>query len=135
MDCISVVLFIFSWVKFLILSYILLLLLYILNLLFSFFLILSGDIELNPGPVNARNRQCYVLYLNVRELHGNLHDLTVASKQFYISLCSENLVSNMKHDVELSIPDSKRPILLKHDEINKAQGMATYIRSGCSAAH
>ena len=45
-------------------------------------LILSGDVELNPGPVNGRNRQCRVLYSNIRGLHGNLHDLIVASKVF-----------------------------------------------------
>ena len=28
-------------------------------------LILSGDIELNPGPVTGRNRQCRVLYSNI----------------------------------------------------------------------
>ena len=98
-------------------------------------LILSGDVELNPRPVNGRNRQCHVLYSNIRGLHGNLHDLIVASKGFDILLCSETLVSNFRHIAELSIPGFKRPILLKHNEINRAQGMAVYIRSGCSASH
>ena len=30
---------------------------------------------------------------------------------------------------------SKRPILYKRNEINRAQGIAVYIRSGCSASH
>ena len=77
-----------------------------------FLLILSGDVELNPGPVNGRNRQCRVLYSNIRGLHGNLHDLIVASKGFDILLCSETLVSNFRHIAELSIPGFKRPILL-----------------------
>ena len=98
-------------------------------------LILSGNAELNPGPVNGRNRQCRDLYSNIRGLHGNLHDLIVASKGFDILLCSETLVSNFRHTVELSIPGFKRPILLKPNEINRAQGMAIYIRSGCSASH
>ena len=97
-------------------------------------LILSGDVELNPGPVNGRNRQCHVLYSNIRGLHGNLHDLIVASKGFDILLCSETLVSNFRHIAKLSIPGFKRPILLKRNEINRAQGMAVY-RSGCPASH
>ena len=68
-------------------------------------------------------------------MHGNLHDLIVASKGFDILLCSETLVSNFRHIAELSIPSFKRPILLKRNEINRAQGMAVYIRSGCSASH
>ena len=28
-------------------------------------LILSGDVELSPGPVTGRNRQCRVLYSNI----------------------------------------------------------------------
>ena len=76
-------------------------------------LILSGDIELNPGPVNGRNRQCRVLYSNIRGLHGNLYDLIVASKGFDTLLCSETLVSNFRHIAELSIPGFKRPILLQ----------------------
>ena len=35
-------------------------------LLFSFFSILSGDVELNNGPVNGRNWQCRVLYSSIR---------------------------------------------------------------------
>ena len=54
---------------------------------------------------------------------------------FDILLCSETLVLNFRHIAELSIPGFKRPILLKRNEINRAQGMAVYIRSGCSASH
>ena len=97
-------------------------------------LILFGDIELNPGPVTGRNRQCRVLYLDIQGLYGNLHDLIVASKGFNILFCSETLVSNFRHISELAIPGFKRPILFKRNEIN-AQGMAAYIRSGCSASH
>ena len=108
----------------------------ILHIDFVFLLlILSGDVELNPGPVIGRNQQCRVLYSNILGLHGNLHDLIVDSKGFDILLCSETLVSNFGHIAELSIPGFKRSILLKRNEINRAQGMAVYIRSGCSASH
>ena len=98
-------------------------------------LILSGDIELNPRPVTGRNRQCHVLYSNIRRLYENLHDFIVASKGFDILFCSETLVSKFRHISELAIPGFKMPILFKRNEINRAQGMAVYIRSGCSASH
>ena len=59
----------------------------ILHISFIVFLllILSGDVKLNSGPVNGRNRQCRVLYSNIRGLYGNLHELiVVASKGFDI---------------------------------------------------
>ena len=117
------------WVKHLILlivSYILLLLFYISVLLFSFFFILSGDVQLNPGPVNDRNQQCRVLYSNIRGLYGNLHDLIVASKGFDILFCSETLVSNFRHITELSIPGFKRPILFKCSEIKSTGDGSIY---------
>ena len=81
------------------------------------------------------SHQCCVLYSNIRGLYENLHDLIVASKGFDILFCSETLVSNFRHISELVIPGFKRPILFKRNEINRAQGMAVYIRSGCSASH
>ena len=65
----------------------------------------------------------------------NLHNLIVASKGFDILFCSETLVSNFRHIAEQSIPGFKRPILFKRNEVNRAQGMAVYIRSGCSDSH
>ena len=84
--------------------------------------------------MNARNRQCRILYSDVQGLHGNLLDLTVTSKQFDILLCPVTLVSNKIHNVKLSITGFKMPILLKCNEIDRAQEMATYVRSGCSAS-
>ena len=98
-------------------------------------LILSGDVELNPRPVNGRNQKCHVLYSNIRGLYGNLNDLIVASKGFDILFCSETLVSNFWHIAELSISGFKNPILFKRNEVNRAQRMAVYIRNGCSASH
>ena len=109
----------------------------ILHISFIVFLllILSGDVELNPRPINGRNQQCHVLYSDIRGLYGNLHGLIVASKGFDILFCSETLVSNFRHIAELSIPGFKRPILFICNEINRTQGMAVYIRNGCSASH
>ena len=56
--------------------------LYHINFIVFLLLIMSGDVELNPGPLIGRNRQCRVLCSNIRGLYGNLHDLIVASKGF-----------------------------------------------------
>ena len=49
---------------------------------------------------------CRILCSNVRGLAGNLSDLTVASSQYDILLCSETLVSDMRYVSELLVPDS-----------------------------
>ena len=85
--------------------------------------------------MTGRNQQCRVLYSYIQGLYGNLHNLIVASKGFDILFCSETLVSNFRHISELAIPGFKRPVLFKRNEINRAQGMALYTRSGCSASH
>ena len=109
-----------------------------LNILFCFLLLvlilLSGDIEVNPGPQN-RPRKCRILYSNVRGLYKNKKDLDVASDKYDIMFCSETLVSDLRHISELLIPGFKKPTLLKRDAIPRARGMALYIREGLSASH
>ena len=46
----------------------------------------------NPGPRRPIPAACRILCSNVRGLSRNLSDLTVASSQFDILLCSETLV-------------------------------------------
>ena len=70
MDCFSIILFISVWVKLLKLLIVFLYIAYIVVILHIDFIVLllsimSGDIELNPGIVNGRNRQCCVLYSNI----------------------------------------------------------------------
>ena len=89
---------------------------------------LAGDVELNPGPRRSRQRQCRIMYANIRGLFKNIRDLTVASSQYDILLCSETLVSQMRHSSEILIPGFNKPILFKRDEIPRARGMAVYIR-------
>ena len=48
----------------------------------------------------------------MRGLAGNLIDLTVASPQYDILLCSETLVSDLRHVSELLVPGFGRPTLL-----------------------
>ena len=47
---------------------------------------------------------CTLLCSNVRGLAGNLSVLTVASSRYDILLCSETLVSDMRHVSELLVP-------------------------------
>ena len=95
-------------------------------------LLLSGDIEVNPGP--PRSKQCRLLYSNIRGLHKNIKDLAMASKQSDIVFCSETLVSNLRHTSELLMPGFKKPMLLKRNSIPRALGMAIYVREGFSAS-
>ena len=109
-----------------------------MNSLFCFLLVmlllLSGDVEVNPGPQN-RSRICRILYGNVRGLYKNKKDLDVAAEKYDILFCSETLVSDLRHISELSIPGFKKPTLFKRNAIPRARGMALYIREGLSASH
>ena len=110
-----------------------------LNIKFLYFrlclLVLSGDVELNPGPINNRTRQCRLLYCNIRGLHKNIQELIAVSRHYDILCCSETLVSNFRHVSELIIPGFRKPIILRRDAIPRARGMAVYVRSDFSATH
>ena len=102
--------------------------------IYQLLLILSGDIELNPGPPQSKLRQCRFLYSNIRGLYSNIKDLSIVSRQYDILFCTETLVSDMRHISELLIPGFKKPILLKRNSIPRACGMAIYVREGYSAS-
>ena len=52
--------------------------------------------ETNPGTRRPVPAACRIILSNVQGLAGNLSDLTVASAQYVILLCSETLVSDMR---------------------------------------
>ena len=54
----------------------------------------------------------------------NLSDLTVASSQYDILLCSETLVSDMRHVSEVLVPGFCRAVLLCLGKMPRAYGMA-----------
>ena len=62
------------------------------------------DVETNPGPRRSVLASCRILCSNVPGLFGNLSDLAVASSQYDILLCSETLVSDLRHVSELLVP-------------------------------
>ena len=64
------------------------------------------------GPRRPVSAVCRILSSNVRGLAGNLSDLAVASSQYDILLCSETLVSDMRHVSEVLVPGFCRPVLL-----------------------
>ena len=88
--------------------------------------------EINPGQHRPVPAVCRVLCSNVRGLAGNLSDLTVASSQFDILLCSETLVSDMHHVSEVLVPGLCRPVLCR-GKMPRARGMAAYVRDGYGA--
>ena len=83
-----------------------------LYLIFLYFPKASVDLETNPGPRMPVTTVCRLLCSNVRGLAGNLSDLTVASSQYDILLCSESLVPDMHHVSELLVPGFGRTVLL-----------------------
>ena len=66
-------------------------------------------------------------------LSGNFSDLPVASPQYDILLCSETLVSDLRHVSELLVPGFSRPVLLCQGRLPRARGMAAYVRDGYGA--
>ena len=89
--------------------------------------------ETNPGPRRPVPTVCRLLYSNVRGLARNLSALTVASSQYDILLCSETLVSDMRHVSELLVPGFGCPVLLCRGRMPRARGMAAYVRDGYGA--
>ena len=99
-------------------------------LFYVYLLLLSGDVEFNPGPSHFGRNKCRILYSNIRGLHANLNELSFISKNYDIILCSETLVSDMRHVSEVLIPNFKKPNLLRRRAINRAQGLAVYVKQG-----
>ena len=69
------------------------------------------DVKTNPGQRRPLPDVSKIFDSNVRGLAGNLSDLTVASFQHDILLCSETLVSDKGHLSELLVPRFGRPVL------------------------
>ena len=91
------------------------------------------DVETNPGPHRPVPAVFRILCSNVRALAGNLSDLAVASSQYDRLLCSETLVSDVRHVSEVLVPGFCRPVLLCRGKMPRALGMAAYVRDGYGA--
>ena len=85
------------------------------------------DVETNPGPRRPVPEACRILCSNLRGLSRNLSDVTVASSQYDLLLCSETLVSDRRHMSELLVPGFGSPVLLCRDGVPRACGMAAYV--------
>ena len=59
----------------------------------------------------------------MRGLSGNLSDLAMALSQYDILLCSETLVSDLRHVSELLVPGFGRPVMLCRGKLPRARGM------------
>ena len=91
------------------------------------------DVETNPSLRHPAPAVCRILCSNVRGLAENLSDLTVASSQYDILLCSETLLSDMCHVSEVLVPGFGRPVLLCRGKMPRARLMAAYVRDGHGA--
>ena len=85
------------------------------------------------NPLRPVPTVCRLLCSNVHVLAGNLSDLTVASSQYDILLCSETLVSDLRHVSELLVPGFGRPVLLCRGRMPRARGMVAYVQDGYGA--
>ena len=94
-------------------------------------LILSGDVELNPGPaVQYQKKNCKVLYSNIRGLRTNFLDLQSHARSYDILFLSETLVTSNKAQSEFLLPGFDGPQFVYRCSTPNAQGMAVYSRSG-----
>ena len=75
----------------------------------------------------------YFLCLHEASVSGCRDDLTLASSQYDILSCSETLVSDMRHVLELLVPWFDRPVLLCRGRMPRARGMAAYVQDACGA--
>ena len=91
------------------------------------------DVETNPGQWRPVPAVCRILCSNVLGRAANLSDLTVASSQYDILLCSETLVSDMRHVSKVLVPGFGRAALLCRGKMPRACGMAAYVRDGYGA--
>ena len=90
-------------------------------------------LDVDPGPRRVVSAVCRILCSNVLGVDRNLCVLTVASPQYDLLLCSETLVSDMRHVSELLVPGFGRPVLLCGGKMPRARGMAAYVRDGYGA--
>ena len=91
------------------------------------------DVETNPGSWRPVPAVCRILCSNVRSLALYLSDLTVSSSLYDVLLCSETLVSDMRHVSEFLVPGFGRPVLLCWGKMSRARGMGVFVRDGYGA--
>ena len=93
--------------------------------------------ETIPGPHRPELAVSRIPCSNVRGLAGNLSDLTVASSQYDILLCSETLDSDMRHVLEVLVPGFCRPVLLcrgkmpRHTDLDMSYKLMSYMSPRC----
>ena len=95
-------------------------------------MILSGDIETDPGPRRESRSSVAILYSNIRGLKKNIRDLALGAEGYDVVFCSETLASDKRSPIEILIPGFNKPIL-KPMASNGNRGMALYLRSGFCA--
>ena len=73
--------------------------------------------EINIGFRSPVPVVCRIFCSDVLGLAGYLSDLTMASCQYEILLCSETLVSDMRHVSDMLVPGFGPPVLLRRGKM------------------
>ena len=93
-------------------------------------LILSNDIELNPGPLNTRNLS--VGHCNIRGIRANLADLKVLLTTYYDIFClTETMLSQSVGMGELKIKGYQTPV--RRDRDHNGGGLMIYLSNNVRA--
>jgi hypothetical protein len=92
-------------------------------------ILLSGDIEQNPGPRPPPNKIRF-LYSNIRGLMKNVADLKAVSYDYDIIMCAETLASDRRCNAELLLPGFQTPLRIQYKDSRNSRGMALYLRDG-----
>ena len=93
-------------------------------------LILSNDIELNPGPLNTRNLS--VGHCNIRGIRANLADLKVHLSTYYDMFClTETMLSQPVGMGELKIKGYQAPV--RRDRDHNGGGLMIYLSNNVHA--
>ena len=111
-----------------------------ISYLYAFLRFRFLDVETNPGPRRPVPCVCRILCRNVRDLAGNLSDLTVASSQYDIKFCSETVLLwdfglRYASRVQVACFGFGQPVMLCRGKMPWALRKAAYIQNGYGAFH
>ena len=99
-----------------------------LFLLVWLLLLLSGDVEMNPGP--CRSPDVRVMHSNIRGLYVNLAELELTAAGFDVLCLSETLVTSRSQLSDIRMYGFVLP-LQRLAGGDGSRGLALYIRNGC----
>ena len=88
-------------------------------------ILLAGDVERNPGPLNVNNMKIY--HLNVRSLVNKVDEITVEAQDFDIVGFTETHLDDTIPNDDINMPDFRTPI--RRDRNRHGGGIAVYVKN------